>query len=179
MGTQRMSRTFETSLQRYYGGKVLHEYRQWRQFSVSAVHSNIRRDCPCGGPPERKRRLYHQEYRSTTGPFATQKDNDLPCVVCLDGLHSSTILHPARNDCPTGFHLQYHGYLIGAQYTSSTYDSIETTCVDHEGRTVPFTSAAVNGGYLMPVDGKCISGTALPCTHYIDGFELTCAMCSV
>ncbi|XP_070546464.1 uncharacterized protein [Ptychodera flava] len=131
------------------------------------------------GQQTERGRLYHQEYHATTGPFALQLYNDLPCAVCLNDLRSNTMFYPGRNDCPSGWELQYHGYMIGARYTSSTFDSVESVCVDHEGRVVPNTSGSVTGGYIMPVDGMCVSNSAIPCTHYTSDYELTCAICSL
>ncbi|XP_070545663.1 short-chain collagen C4-like [Ptychodera flava] len=56
--------------------------------------------------------IHHTQYYTPSGPFESKQYQDVPCAVCLDGRHSNVILHPARNNCPTGWAVEYHGYLM-------------------------------------------------------------------
>ena len=80
---------------------------------------------------------------------------------------------PARNVCPSGWTEEYHGYLMTAHYNhKSTRDYI---CVDREAEYVPRSQANQDGALLYLVEGVCGS---LPCLPYVNGRELTCAVCT-
>ena len=85
----------------------------------------------------------------------------------------SEIMVPARNDCPSGWTEEYHGYLMTANYDhKSVRDFI---CVDREAEYVPGSQANLDGALLFLVQGAC---GALACLPYVDGRELTCAVCT-
>ena len=85
----------------------------------------------------------------------------------------SEMMVPARNDCPSGWTEEYHGYLMTEHYDhKSVRDFI---CVDREAEYVPGSQADQNGALLYLVQGACGS---LPCLPYVDGRELTCAVCT-
>lgn len=48
-------------------------------------------------------------------------------------------------------------------------------CVDNDAEYVPGTKANKDGALLYPVEGVCGS---LPCKPYVNGRELTCAVCT-
>ena len=39
-------------------------------------------------------------------------DHDAPCAVCYVESRGSMSMMPARNDCPSGWSEEYHGYLM-------------------------------------------------------------------
>ena len=97
-------------------------------------------------------------------------DHEAPCAVCYVKSRGSVLMRPARNDCPSGWTEEYHGYLMtGYRNHNKGYDFI---CVDENAEYVPGTHARRNGALLYPVQGACGS---LPCLPYVDGRELTCA----
>jgi len=51
----------------------------------------------------------------------------------------------------------------------------EYICVDEDAEYVPGTQANKDGALLYPVEGVCGS---LPCNPYVNGRELTCAVCT-
>ena len=119
--------------------------------------------------------MYGTEYEvSTFNPFKKNLHNhDAPCVVCFVKSRGSMLMMPARNDCPSGWTEEYHGYLMtGYHNHKKGYDFI---CVDEDAEYVSGTQANKNGALLYIVEGVCGS---LPCNPYVAGRELTCAVCT-
>lgn len=119
--------------------------------------------------------IYGTEYEvSSFNPFTNNlNDHDAPCAVCYVRSRGSQLMMPARNDCPSGWAEEYHGYLMTAHYShKSTRDFI---CVDREAEYVPGSQSNQNGALLYLVQGGCGS---LPCLPYFRGRELTCAVCT-
>ena len=45
--------------------------------------------------------------------------NNVPCAVCHIDNHTSVLMIPARDRCPTGWTEQYWGYLVTEQYAGT------------------------------------------------------------
>ena len=80
---------------------------------------------------------------------------------------------PARNECPTGWTEEYHGYLMTAYHNHRNQKDF--ICVDEDAEYVPGTGASRDGALMYAVEGICGS---LPCLPYVAGRELTCAVCT-
>ena len=107
-------------------------------------------------------------------PFKRNLENhDAPCVVCFVKSRGSMLMMPARNDCPSGWTEEYHGYLMTSDHTHK--HSSDFVCVDGDPEYVPGSHADKNGALLYAVEGVCGS---LPCLPYVSGRELTCAVCT-
>ena len=121
--------------------------------------------------------MYGTEYEvsSYSGvPFKRSlHDHDAPCVVCFVKSRGSMLMMPARNDCPSGWTEEYHGYLMTAYHNHG--HPTDFICVDKDPEHVPGSHADKNGALLYPVEGVCGS---LPCLPYVSGRELTCAVCT-
>ncbi|XP_074631116.1 uncharacterized protein LOC141889701, partial [Acropora palmata] len=100
-------------------------------------------------------------------------NSDAPCAVCFVKSRGSMLMMPARNDCPSGWIIEYHGYLMTAYYGDK--HSSEFIYVDGNPEYVPGSKQDKNGALLYPVEGVCGS---LPCHPYVAGRELTCAVCT-
>ena len=100
-------------------------------------------------------------------------DHDAPCVVCFVESRGSMLMMPARNDCPSGWTEEYHGYLMTAHYSHKNQKDF--ICVDDDAEYVSGSGANKNGTLLYPAEGQCGS---LPCGPYVSGRELTCAVCT-
>ena len=100
-------------------------------------------------------------------------DHEAPCVVCFVKSRSSMLMMPARNDCPSGWTEEYHGYLMTEH--AAHQHSREFICLDGDPEYVSGSQANRNGALLYPVEGRCGS---LPCLPYVEGRELTCAVCT-
>ena len=119
--------------------------------------------------------VYGTEYEvNTFNPFKKNiHDHDAPCAVCFIKSRGSMLMMPARNDCPSGWTEEYHGYLMTEYYNHKKQRDF--ICVDQDAEYVAGTKANKDGALLYPVQGQCGS---LPCKPYIAGRELTCAVCT-
>ena len=120
--------------------------------------------------------VYGAEYQISYGfnPFKKNlHDHEPPCAVCFVKSRGSTLMMPARNDCPSGWTEEYHGYLMTEYHNHKKQRDF--ICVDADAEYVYGTQADKNGALLYPVEGVCGS---LPCNPYVAGRELTCAVCT-
>lgn len=101
----------------------------------------------------------------------------VPCAVCYVSQRSASVMIPAAIGCPVGWTQEYGGYLM----SEHSYDDINqrprhpTTyiCVDQ----APEIARGVSSGQLWLVLVKVGCGT-LPCSHFPNGWELACAVCT-
>ncbi|XP_064604145.1 uncharacterized protein LOC135469586 [Liolophura sinensis] len=100
------------------------------------------------------------------------REREAQCAVCYTPGRPSHVMIPARLECPSGWTLEYLGFLMAQHYTH--YKS-EYVCVDQDPDTHPGTAANLNGNLLYVVEAKC---GALPCPNYVDGYEVTCVVCT-
>ena len=119
--------------------------------------------------------VYGAEYQvSSYSPFQNNlHDHDVPCAVCYVQSRATQLMIPARNDCPSGWTVEYHGYLMADQHTHK--HSTNFICIDGEAEFVHGSHVNQNGALLYLVEGFCGS---LPCLPYVAGRELTCAVCT-
>ena len=119
--------------------------------------------------------VYGTEYEvSGFNPFKNNLHNhDAPCVVCYVKSRATQLMIPARNDCPSGWTEEYHGYLMSDR--SGHKKSRDFICVDRQAEFVHGSQANKDGAQLYLVEGHCGS---LPCLPYVAGRELTCAVCT-
>ena len=121
--------------------------------------------------------MYGTEYEVSSFVGTVFKRNihnhEALCVVCFVKSRGSMLMMPARNDCPSGWTEEYHGYLMTEH--SSHRHSRDVICLDGNPEYVPGSQADRNGALLYPVEGRCGS---LPCLPYVEGRELTCAVCT-
>ena len=119
--------------------------------------------------------IYGTEYQFISySPFTNNlQDYDAPCVVCYVKSRATQLMLPARNDCPTGWTEEYHGYLMAGHYNYG--HSTSFLCIDGEAEFVHGSGANRDGALLYLVGAQCGS---LPCPPYVSGRVLTCAVCT-
>ena len=100
-------------------------------------------------------------------------NHEAPCAVCFVKSRGSMMMMPARNDCPSGWTKEYHGYLMTSYYGHNNQKDF--VCVDKDPEYVPGSQKDMNGALLYHVEGQCGS---LPCLPYVQYRELTCAVCT-
>ena len=100
-------------------------------------------------------------------------DQDVPCAVCRTK-RSSVLMIPARNQCYDGWTLEYKGYLVGGHYGHAA--ASEVVCIDGEPEIIQGGASNHNGKLFYQAEAKCGS---LKCPPYVEGRELTCAVCSM
>lgn len=99
-------------------------------------------------------------------------DHDAVCALCFAESRGSQLMIPGRNVCPSGWNLEYKGYLMSENLGHKRTQFI---CVDSEPEAVTGSQANRNGALLYVVESNCGS---LPCPPYKTGAELTCAVCT-
>ena len=119
--------------------------------------------------------MYGAEYAvSDFNPFKKPLNNyDAPCAVCYVESRGCQLMIPARYACPSGWTREYWGYLMTKSFSSK--GNADFICVDEDAEYVPFTHGAQGGVKLTPVQGACY---VLPCGCYVEGRQLTCAVCT-
>ena len=118
--------------------------------------------------------MYGAEYQTYSGDIFSSSllDHDVPCSVCRVTKRTSQMMVPGRNVCPAGWTREYKGYLMAEHYKH--YRTMYT-CVDSYPDYTRGSHANRNGALFYFVEGRCGS---LPCRPYIQGRELTCAVCT-
>ena len=107
--------------------------------------------------------IYGTEYQvsSHSGvPFKRSlHDHEAPCVVCFVNSRGSMLMRPARNDCPSGWTEEYHGYLMTA--AAGHPRSSDFICVDGDPEYVPATmpTRMVPCCILWKEDAAVLTGT--------------------
>ncbi|XP_060567427.1 uncharacterized protein LOC132726174 [Ruditapes philippinarum] len=99
-------------------------------------------------------------------------DHDVPCVVCQVP-RSDILMVPGSNICPTGYKFEYNVYLMAGHYGKSA--ASEYLCVDSLPEKLYGGDGDKNAKLFSFVQAKCGS---LKCPPYVNGQELTCALCS-
>nr|XP_054764620.1 uncharacterized protein LOC129271263 [Lytechinus pictus] len=124
--------------------------------------------------------LYSAEYDTITAISRLHgiHDHTPKCAVCRAPSGRSTkLMIPARNECPSDeWRLEYSGYLMSAYHG---HKRTEFVCFDHDMEGEPGTAGNEDGALFYMVTGTCVAGSGLPCGPYIDGRELTCALCTI
>ena len=119
-------------------------------------------------------RIYGAEYQTPTADIypSSLYNHDVPCAVCHVTQRASQMMVPGRNVCPAGWTREYKGYLMAEKHIH--YRTMYT-CVDGNPDYTRGSHANLNGALFYFVEGVCGS---LPCKPYIEGRELTCAVCT-
>lgn len=120
--------------------------------------------------------IYGTEYEVHSQPDIFPKklhNHDAPCAVCHAESRGSHLMIPARNVCPTGWTLEYKGYLMAEHYNHK--GRTQYICVDGNPTARHGTPADLNGALLYFAESHCGS---LPCSPYVQGKEMTCAVCT-
>ncbi|XP_064604573.1 short-chain collagen C4-like [Liolophura sinensis] len=99
-------------------------------------------------------------------------NRDAQCAVCYTPGRPSHVMIPARLECPSGWTVEYLGFLMAAH---TTHKRTEYVCVDQDPDTHPGTSDSVNAHLLYTVEAAC---SPLPCPNYVAGYEVTCVVCT-
>ena len=141
------------------GSLCLHRTPEWLEFNDFDQNGGL---------------LYGTEYR-TLGYVAgldPVHDYKAECVVC-EVPRATQLMIPGRTSCPSGWTLEYNGYLMSHHFTDNASDWL---CID--ATPEQRGTADVFGGHLLyPTEVEC---GALPCAPdaYVQDREVTCAVCT-
>jgi len=113
-------------------------------------------------------------FSSENIPGGVLTSQDMPCVRCYVEGSSDLMMFPGRQDCgPSGYDLQYKGFLVSEWH--GPRGRSEFACMDTAPEGLQGGQADNNQGIVYPVEVSCGS---LPCNPYVDGLEVTCAVCT-
>ncbi|KAI0233436.1 hypothetical protein LSAT2_016308, partial [Lamellibrachia satsuma] len=124
--------------------------------------------------------LYGAEYEiHSNDPFSKANaqslhDHDVPCAACLVASRPTKLMIPAKLTCPDGWTKEYSGYLMAEYYTHkgrTTY-----VCMDNAPEVIQGGSLNKNGALFYVTEATC--GGSLPCPNYVEGWEITCVVCT-
>ena len=116
--------------------------------------------------------MYGAEYQDTNVLVADSHDTDVPCAVCHVPTRNALYMIPAKYNCPEGWTREYYGYLMSGFHNHHRTDF---SCVDYSLTPVVGSKPNLDGFLFYAVRGACGS---LPCPHYIQNKELSCAVCT-
>ncbi|XP_070546906.1 uncharacterized protein [Ptychodera flava] len=122
-------------------------------------------------------RMYGAKYQTNHfSPLAHVDETNPVCSVCRVKSRSTVLMVPGRNQCPADeWTLEYYGYLMSSHHS---HKRTEYVCVDRHPESRPSSGRNRGGALLYAVESRCDKGT-LPCGPYLDGRELTCAVCTM
>lgn len=125
------------------------------------------------GRQDKRAPLVNVEYHTNSfRPLNEVHDHEMPCSVCMAPGRITKLMVPGIKTCPTpDWTLEYSGYL---QSSKKSWFRAATICLDEEPERTG-TTGNENGALLVPVEYRC--GDV--CGEYTDGFELTCAVCTM
>ncbi|KAK2166003.1 hypothetical protein NP493_1340g00016 [Ridgeia piscesae] len=83
------------------------------------------------------------------------------------------VMIPVRKQCPGEWTREYGGYLTTShhQHHRATFE-----CMDEAPEVIEGAGGDENGALFYTVEGDC--GYSLPCPNYIEGWVLTCVVCT-
>ena len=119
-------------------------------------------------------RIYSTEYEEFGN--APLHNHEAPCAVCMVPIRGRMLMIPAKLTCPGDWTTEYRGYLFAER---KDYKRGEYICVDESPEARPGSSSVNQDGALLHrVEARCSPGN-LPCGPYVDGYELTCVVCTI
>ena len=95
------------------------------------------------------------------------------CAACRVTKKTSAITVPGTTECPSGWTLEYKGFLMAE---SSARFRTEFICVDEDAESTRSSSRRSTIGTLNYVESMC--GT-LNCTIFKAHYEMACAVCTI
>ena len=116
--------------------------------------------------------IRYEVYGPSSVPLSNRLGLEVPCAACY--VERPTILTiPGRHSCPTGWTLEYNGYLM-SEITENNRPRKDTICADRIGESAKKYAPFPSVNYLMNV--HCDTG--LTCPPYAADKPLTCAVCT-
>ena len=97
----------------------------------------------------------------------------MPCAVCHVRERQAKVMIPARKECPDEWTREYHGYLVT---NADVYSRTTFECMDEAPEVLEGTGRDENGALFYVVEADC--SHSLPCPNYVNGWALTCVVCT-
>ncbi len=118
--------------------------------------------------------IHGAEYQTNGGgPLSSNNhDHNVPCAVCFVSTRVTSLMLPARIECPSSWILEYTGYLMTNAYSQQR---AMFECVDQNPDRIPGSAPNNDGALFYHVEATC---NGLPCGPYDPQKELTCVVCT-
>jgi hypothetical protein len=114
-------------------------------------------------------------FKNDNVPDGTLHNQDLLCALCYVADATDQVMIPGRPDCGgIGYDLMYYGYLA-SQNQYPDRQTGEYICLDEKPEGRAGGAGDDNNAVIYPVEVQCGS---LPCNPFVNGMELTCAVCT-
>ena len=126
--------------------------------------------------------VHGAEYEYSAGPNSNTLHQNVPCAVCYASARSSTLMIPAKIQCPPTWTREYYGYLSTerakepSRVPSGHYRS-SFNCVDVNPEIIE-NSHNNNDGALFYFALSACNTNGLRCPPYEHGRALSCAVCT-
>ena len=118
--------------------------------------------------------VYGAEYEYLSGPNSNVNQHNVPCAVCHTSNRSSSLMIPAKSQCPSTWIREYYGYLSTERGASNHHRS-SFNCVDHDPEAIGGTRGNTNGALFYYVLTSC---NGLECPPYESERALSCVVCT-
>ena len=106
-------------------------------------------------------------------PLTDNRENhNAVCAVCYVSDKMTVVMIPAHSTCPSGWTVEYFGYLISERLTNHR---TEYVCVDKVMESVSGSQNNINAAHFYHVEAHC---DGMACPPYDDQKELNCVMCT-
>ena len=103
-----------------------------------------------------------------------EDDDRVPCTVCFTNERVALMMIPGRITCPPTWTTEYFGYLMTERDTN--HYRRESVCVDNNAQPISDPPGSPgNGALFYHTEVEC---NGLECTPYVEGYELTCVVCT-
>ena len=117
--------------------------------------------------------IHGAEYHTAGGALGhLASDHNVPCAVCHATTRSSTMMIPAKTQCPISWTQEYIGYLM-SNYKGNHRGTF--TCVDKDAEVVEGEAQNSQGVLFHHTEATC---NGLQCPPYDEEKELTCVVCT-
>ena len=118
--------------------------------------------------------VHGAEYEYSAGPNSNTFQHNVPCAVCYATARSSTLIIPAKIQCPPTWTREYYDYLSSerAGHYRSSFN-----CVDVNPEVIGNSGANGEGALFCYVLSACDTN-GLSCPPYENGRILSCVVCT-
>ena len=114
------------------------------------------------------------EVHGVSAPLRNRYHTNLPCVLCHTTTKSTSFMLPGRYTCPSGWNMEYSGYIMTEHTGSGREGRRDTICVDQYAEAASPADTKYPA-MLFLMQATCIG---LNCPPFNSQKPLTCAVCS-
>ena len=117
-------------------------------------------------------RIAGVEYETLEHPLSSVNEYNVPCSVCFTTDRVTELMIPGRITCPPSWTREYYGYIMAARFN---HQRSMFVCVDNGLEVIPQSAGDTLSATLHFTDVFC---NGIKCPPYVEGYELTCVVCT-